>query len=296
MRLIFAGTPGVAAATLERLAAEHEVALVITRPDASVGRSSALMASPVAQVAQRLGLSVLKTNRLGAHELEAVTAARAELGIVVAFGALIKQPVLGALPWWNLHFSMLPKWRGASPLQHSILAGGEGAGITIFQLDEGLDTGPVISSASMSINDYSAGEALEIFGVAGQELLLAAISQMPAASEQQGEPSYAPKISRADAKLDFASPAIELQRQVRAYNPEPMAWATHLGQPLRVLSASALEEPSPLAPGKLGLIDGAVAVGCGDGSALVLETVQPAGKRAMSALDWHRGSRGDRLD
>ncbi len=296
MRLIFAGTPGVAAATLERLAAEHEVALVITRPDASVGRSSELTASPVAQAAERLEIKVLKTNRLGAQELDAVAAVDADLGIVVAFGALIKQPVLGALPWWNLHFSLLPKWRGASPLQHSILAGGDGAGITIFQLDEGLDTGPIISTSPLSIGDYSAGEALEIFGSAGQELLLAAISQQPAAIGQRGEPSYAPKITRADTKLDFANPAIQLQRQVRAYNPEPMAWATYLGQPLRVLSASAIEGSSPLAPGKLGLIDGAVAVGCGDGSALLLETVQPAGKRTMSALDWHRGSRGDQFD
>lgn len=296
MRLIFAGTPGVAAATLERLAAEHQVALVITRPDASVGRSSDLTASPVASTAERLGLSVLKTNRLGAQELEAVTAARADLGIVVAFGALIKQPVLCALPWWNLHFSLLPKWRGASPLQHSILAGGDGAGITIFQLDEGLDTGPIISSMPLAIEGYSAGEALEIFGAAGQELLLDTIEKMPAGAEQLGEPSYAPKISRADAKLDFSNPALQLQQQVRAYNPEPMAWASYLGQPLRVLSARALEEPAGLAPGQLGVINSALAVGCGAGSALLLETVQPAGKRAMSALDWHRGSRGDRLD
>ena len=296
MRLIFAGTPEVAAATLERIAAHHEVALVITRPDAKIGRSADFTASPVARAAERLGIKVLKTNRLGPEELIAVTAAKADLGIVVAFGALIRQPVLGALPWWNLHFSLLPKWRGASPLQHSILAGGEGSGITIFRLDEGLDTGPIIGSMPLAIEGYSAGEALEIFGAAGQELLLDTIEQMPPSAEQLGEPSYAPKISRADAKLDFSNPALQLQRQVRAYNPEPMAWASYLGQPLRVLSASALEEQAGLVPGQLGIVDGVLAVGCGAGSALLLETVQPAGKRAMSALDWHRGARGDRLD
>jgi methionyl-tRNA formyltransferase len=296
MKLIFAGTPQIAATTLERLSALHEVVLVITRPDASVGRSSELTPSPVAQLAGHLGLNVLKTNRLSADEFETVAAAKADLGIVVAFGALIKQPVLGALPWWNLHFSLLPKWRGASPLQHSILAGGEGAGITIFQLDEGLDTGPIISSMPLSIGDYNAGEALEVFAAAGLDLLLATVEQLPAGVEQLGEPSFAPKISRADAKLYFDRPAIELQQQVRAYNPEPMAWASFHGQPLRVLSAIALAQHSTLAPGQLGLVDRALAVGCGENSALVLESVQPAGKRAMSALDWYRGSRGDRLD
>lgn len=297
MKLIFAGTPAIAAQALQRLSAEHEVVLVITREDAPFGRKRELQASPVAKLADELGLKVLKRNRLLTSDAELISAAGAELAIVVAYGALIPQRQLDQLPWWNLHYSLLPMWRGATPLQHSMLNGGEGAGITLFELEAGLDTGPVIASTPMAI-DYSktCGEQLVEFTQAGVELMLQALEARPTPTPQQGKVTLAPKLTRADSKLDFSKTADQVAHQVMALNPEPMAWCNAGESPLRILRAASLGKTNwgsfsdgELTPGMVGVSSGRVLVGCAAGTLLELREVQPAGKKPMSAGDWYRG-------
>lgn len=295
MRLIFAGTPQLAAVSLERLAAEHEIQLVITRPDAAIGRRQKLSPSRVAEVAERLGLAILKTDSIGAPELKRIQLARAELGVVVAFGALLPRPALAALPWWNLHFSLLPEWRGATPLQHSMMHG-TGIGITVFELETGMDTGPIISQRAMQLTpNETAGEALERFAERGIELVLEALTQPRVGSAQLGPASYAPKISRAQARINLSESATKNVAKINALNPEPMAWLELEGEPIRLLRATvrdwatASDDQAVKEPGTIWLDDKAVMLACGAGTALRLLEVQPAGKRAMAAVDWFRG-------
>lgn len=295
MRLIFAGTPQLAAVSLERLAAEHEIQLVITRPDAAIGRRQKLSPSRVAEVAERLGLAILKTDSIGAPELKRIQLARAELGVVVAFGALLPRPALATLPWWNLHFSLLPEWRGATPLQHSMMHG-TGIGITVFELETGMDTGPIISQRAMQLTpNETAGEALERFAERGIELVLEALTQARVGSAQLGPASYAPKISRAQARINLSESATKNVAKINALNPEPMAWLELEGEPIRLLRATvrdwatASDDQAVLEPGAIWLDDKAVMLACGAGTALRLLEVQPAGKRAMAAADWFRG-------
>jgi methionyl-tRNA formyltransferase len=296
LRIIFAGTPEVSALALRRLAAEHQVALVITALDAKQGRKGEVSESPVAMVARELGLAVLKTRSVGADQLEQITRAQAELAIVVAFGALIREPALSAITWWNLHFSLLPQWRGASPLQQSMLHK-TGVGVTVFQITAGLDTGPIIAQRGLDYPTVSFGEALPKFLEAGLEITLAAMASPSEPTPQQGEASLAPKISRADARVHFTAPAEQIERMVRAFNPEPMAWAEFAGEPIRLVSARLVSTPpaSPEAatalPGEVLSLAGPVLVRCGDGW-LELTEVQPAGKKVMPAADWQRGRTG----
>ena len=297
MKLIFAGTPPNAAQALEALGQHHEIALVITREDAPVGRKRELRASAVAETATALGLPVLKRNRLGADDIDAIRNSGAERAIVVAYGALIPQSILDVLPWWNLHFSLLPNWRGATPLQHSMLSGGKGAGITLFELEAGLDTGPIIASQPKQI-DYSrtCGELLGEFTTSGTNLILQSLADDRAPEPQKGEASLAPKISREEARLSLADTADQIGWKVMALNPEPTAWVELDGQPLRVLRAVSLGSTDWNALdgqrgsiGELTLRAGKVLLHCGEGTQLELLEVQPAGKKAMPAVDWFRG-------
>lgn len=296
MRMIFAGTPEVAAVALRELAAHHEIALVITRPDAPVGRKKVMTPSPVAHVAAELGIETLKTSRIGPAEIERIRSREAELGFVVAYGALLPKAALGLLEWWNLHFSLLPKWRGASPLQHSIMHS-DGQGLTIFKLDEGMDTGDIVGALSKTFdNQQTAAELLPILAKEGAELAIELLERRPAAFPQQGKPSYAPKLGRADARLDFSESADSIARKVMAMNPEPVAWTELGGEPVRILRAksvgtidwSSLEDKESIV-GSVELSGEKVLVTCGKGTRLQLQVLQPASKRAMSALDWFRG-------
>ena len=296
MKLIFAGTPANASLALAALAKQHEIVLVITREDAPVGRKREITASPVAQKATELGLEILKRNRLTSSDIELIQDSGAERAIVIAYGALVPQALLDALPWWNLHFSMLPQWRGATPLQHSMLSGGQGAGITLFELEAGLDTGPVLASQPREINiSKSCGELLEEFTHAGVELILETLDTLPNTLAQTGTATLAPKLSREQAKLDFTETAQGLCWKVMALNPEPMAWAMSDGVPLRVMRARSIEadlvqgSPKTMLPGTISLIDGKVSLRCGGGTSLELQEVQPAGKKVMPATDWYRG-------
>ncbi len=293
MRIVFAGTPDNAAQALRLISKQHQVALVLTREDAPVGRKKVITQSAVAQAANELGLRIHKANQINFKELAALQAAEAELGVVVAYGCILPQEALDKFPWWNMHFSLLPKWRGATPLQHTIASGGEGAGITIFELDKGMDTGSIIAQRALEIKPgESTLNALPRFTSSGTELLLEALRNRPEPIAQSGEPSFAPKISRTDARLDFNSPAHALANLIAALNPEPMAWAALAEAPIRIIEAAASlgEEDldKDLSPGQIALLGKRVIVGCGHG-VLELISVQPAGKNQMRAADWQRG-------
>ena len=295
MRLVFAGTPAIAAKALKTLSQDHEIVLVITRPDSPIGRKQVITPSAVAQMASELGIPVLKTNKIAEAEIAKISRLKADLGIVVAYGALIPQAALDKLVWWNLHFSLLPMWRGATPLQHSMMTG-KGSGISVFELEAGLDTGPIVASLPVALDSTeTAGEALERFTLLGSKLILEALSSSPVPTSQQGEVTFAPKISRAQARLDFNLPADEIARKINALNPEPAAWAELEGNAIKLLRAKPLGSvnwnavASELSPGEVGEQGGRVLIGAGAGTQFELLELQPAGKKPMAAGDWYRG-------
>jgi methionyl-tRNA formyltransferase len=294
MRLIFAGTPQIAAQALAALSSVHEIALVITKEDSPVGRKKIVTPSPVALTAERMNLPLIRTSKV-ATAMGNIKGADADLAVVVAYGALVPKQALEILPWWNIHYSLLPQWRGATPLQHSMMHD-TGAGISVFELEEGLDTGPLISQMPMEFSPTeTAQEALERFTNAGTELLLRSLLERPAPKVQQGEPSLAPKISREQARLDFGSPADFLARKINALNPEPTAWALFADQPIKLLRAKSLGGvdwsgfDGARKPGELWLSENRVLLQCGQGTRMELIDLQPAGKKPMSAMDFIRG-------
>lgn len=296
MKIAFAGTPEVAAWVLKGLAHKHEVVAVITRPDAPLGRRRVMTPSPVAELGLNLEIPVIKTTRVDDRIAQELADSGAELVVVVAYGSLIPKAALDVLPWWNLHFSQLPLWRGAAPVQHSIISG-SGQGVSVFELDEGMDTGAVLASVAVELGEEcSTGEAMERLSDVGVELLLETLEEMPEPKPQSGEASLAPKITRSQAKLNPNETAVALARKIRAFNPEPMAWVDHGGNPLRIMKAKSLgkvdwssHSTQNWVAGDLEIADGRVLLVCGEGSRLELLEVQPAGKRAMTAADWARG-------
>ena len=296
MKLVFAGTPQLAADALADVAKHHEVVLVLTMPDSPVGRKRVLTPTPVATQADLLGLPVRKMRKFDDAIVQEISTVGAEAGVVVAFGALIPRAALALFRWLNLHYSLLPNWRGASPLQHSILFG-TGQGLTIFELDEGMDTGHILATEAMAYEpDQTAGELLPIVTQAGIVRLLEVLETRPEPRAQQGEATFAPKISRQDARLNFEDEADFNHRKVMAFNPEPMAWCEISGEPMRVLRSRSLGSTnwdglggSDLAPGELELSQGRLLACCANGTRLELVEVQPAGKKPMGAVAWFRG-------
>ncbi len=300
MRLIFAGTPQAAVPSLELLlGSRHDVVAVLTRPDAPVGRGRRMSRSPVAQVADAAGVPVLQPATLrDAAAVAEVASYAPDLCPVVAYGALLPAPVLAVPPhgWVNLHFSLLPAWRGAAPVQHAIWHGDDLTGATTFRLDEGMDTGPVYGTMTEAIAPTdTAGALLERLGRAGAHLLLAtvdAIDSGAAVAEPQPPDgaSLAPKVTVADARIDWARPAFAVDRQIRACTPAPGAWSTF--QDIRVKFGPVRPVPDEAAPvgelvaaGRNRWLVGTATV------AVELGDVQPPGKRAMPAADWLRGLR-----
>jgi methionyl-tRNA formyltransferase len=303
MRLVFAGTPLVAANTLARLLAVdgHEVVAVLTRPDAPQGRSSRPVPSPVAQVATAHGIEVLRPARASDPDLANRLAELApDCCPVVAYGGLIPRSLLDLPPhgWVNVHFSLLPRWRGAAPVQHAILAGDEVTGVTVFELVEALDAGPVLASAEYALGaSETAGEALEALEALGAEELVRTLDALAAGTvtavpQPADGVTLAPKLTVQGARIDWSQPAVEISRQVRANNPSPVAWTELDGERLRVLRAMPAEGDD-LAPAELRAGKRSVLVGTGSGPLELLQ-VQPAGKRPTAAADWGRGLRGDR--
>lgn len=293
---MFAGSPAAAVPSLRALAAsEHDVVAVVTREDAQLGRKRLLTPTPVAVVADELGIPVLKANRIGPLEAR-IAALRADLGVIVAYGGLIREPLLSTprLGWINLHFSLLPRWRGAAPVQRAIIAGDSVTGAAVFQLVAELDAGPVLATLERPVGrNETAGHLLEVLAETGAGLLADVVDGLAdgtaIAVEQVGEPTHAPKLELADGHLDFGRPAAELDARIRGTTPEPGAFALlDAGERLKVLDAAIAHGDIPIPSGVFELRSDRLLVGTGT-EPLQLVTVHPAGKRAMPAADWWRG-------
>lgn len=303
MRIIFAGTPANAAKTLEALLkANHEVVGVLTRMDAPTGRSATLTESEVALVASEHGLPVHKSNLLDSRTSEWLAGLKPDLGVIVAYGSILKRNLLEipAGGWLNVHYSLLPKYPGASPVQQALLEGESTTGVTVFKLDEGVDSGPIVAQAAVEIApDATAGSVLEGLTLLGSDLLIDTLANLEsrlAAKTAQDRVSKHPvtrKISRAMARIQFGTPGSKIVNLVRAMNPEPVAWFEFESQPIRVLE-STITDIAGLPVGAASLVDGELVVGSLD-KAVALRTVQPAGKKPMAGADWFRGLRRDSL-
>lgn len=279
-RVVYLGTPEIAVRPLEALvAAGHDVALVVTNPDRRRGRGKDLMPTPVKAAAERLGLPV-------SHDIADVLTTDATLGVVVAYGHIIGNDILDAMPMVNIHFSLLPRWRGAAPLERAILAGDEHTGVCLMQIAEALDEGDVYSRQTVPIGDATLDELRELLVDASCALLVNSLDAGLGVPEpQQGEPIYARKIKPEEHQLDLTQPAAELARVIRLGR----AWTTLGAKRLRINAASIDATPTGGAtPGSVQELR----VATGDGW-LVLETVQPEGKKAVAASDWVRGARLD---
>jgi methionyl-tRNA formyltransferase len=299
VRLVFAGTPEVAATSLEALmASHHEVVAVLTRPDAPAGRGRLLVASPVAALARESGVEVLQPRSLRDTDvLDRLTAIGPECAPVVAYGGLVPAAALG-IPthgWVNLHFSLLPAWRGAAPVQHAIWRGDDITGASTFALEEGLDTGPVYGTVTESVRpDDTSGSLLSRLAEIGSGLLLATLDAIESghahAVAQVGEPSLAPKLTVDDARVRWDTPAAAVDRQVRACTPAPAAWSSCRGDRVRIAPVAVVGDAPALGPGRLAVRKNEVLVGTAT-VPVRLGLVQPAGKREMPAADWARGAR-----
>ncbi|MFJ4297123.1 methionyl-tRNA formyltransferase [Curtobacterium sp. NPDC089689] len=301
MRLVVAGSPAAAVPTLRRLAAsDHEIVAVLTRPATPQGRKRVLTPTPVAQVAAELGLPVIEASRVDDAVTAELAALEPDLGVIVAYGALLRRPALDTprLGWVNLHFSDLPAYRGAAPVQRAVMAGDTDTAATVFQLVEALDAGPVYASEPFTIDpDATSGDVLAAMAETGAEVVTRVVDDLAAgtavATEQTGDVTLAPKPTAEDAHVRFDEPAVHVHARIRGVTPEPGAFA-HLGETRVKLLRTALQPggaPSStphLAPGALRLVDGRLLVGTAD-DPLVLTEVQPAGKKAMDAAAWARG-------
>ena len=296
MRLLFAGTPEFAARALQALiAAGHEVVLVLSQPDRPAGRGMALHPSPVKQLALATGIEVLQPVTLRDGVVQARLAATAvEVMVVAAYGLILPREVLD-LPRYgciNIHASLLPRWRGAAPIQRAILAGDRETGISIMQMDAGLDSGPVLLSASLPITDDANASSLhDALAVLGARLIVEALAQLPLPPRAQATSgvTYAAKVDKAEAALDWRLPARQLARQVRAFNPSPGAMCCVDGRLLKVWRALADEDCGR--PGEVLAVDrNGVLVACGEGSLRLQEVQKPGGKR-LPAAQFAAGSR-----
>jgi methionyl-tRNA formyltransferase len=308
MRLVFAGTPQAAVPSLDALlASRHAVVAVLTRPDAPAGRGLRMMASPVAERARQAGLEVLQPERPSDPGFVARLRELApDCCPVTAYGALIPGAALG-IPgrgWVNLHFSLLPAWRGAAPVQHAILHGDEITGATTFQLVPELDAGPVFGMVTEVVKPSdTAGDLLARLAVSGADLLVATMDgieagELDARPQPRDGISLAPKIGRADARVDWTRPALAVDRQIRACTPAPGAWTTLDGAIVRLWPAAMLDGEDAgqqaMKPGEVAQRRGQVLVGTGT-VPVGLGQVQPAGKRKMSAAEWLRGVRSSHV-
>jgi methionyl-tRNA formyltransferase len=259
VRLVYLGTPEMAVPPLEALVtAGHDLLLVVTRADKRRGRGSVTSPSPVKAAAERLGIPV-------SHEVDDVLHVGADLGVVVAFGRIIKPHVLAELPMVNLHFSLLPRWRGAAPVERALLAGDESTGVGVMALEEGLDTGGIYAQVEIPIGpETTAAELRGVLTDAGTTLLIETLAAgLGQPAPQQGEPTYAAKIDTDELRIDWTKPAVEIHRLIRVGG----AWTTFRGERFKIHAAD--------------LVDGEI----------VPTIVQPAGKPRMEADAWRNGAR-----
>jgi methionyl-tRNA formyltransferase len=308
MRLVFAGTPEVAVPSLDAIAVSgHELVAVVTRPDAPAGRGRQLVRSPVGQWADAHGVPVLTPARPREPDfLDRLRDLEPDCVPVVAYGALVPPAAL-AIPahgWVNLHFSLLPAWRGAAPVQHAVLHGDELTGASVFLLEEGLDTGPVYGTLTTPIRPVdTSGGLLDRLAQAGARLLVDVLDGIAAGvAEPVPQPAegvtLAPKLTVEDVRVRWTDPAFAVDRRIRAGTPAPGAWTTLRGERLKLGPVTVLADvPVPLAPGEVATGRAGVLVGTGTGPVRLGE-VRPAGRKAMPADSWARGVRltaGERL-
>jgi methionyl-tRNA formyltransferase len=302
VRLLFAGTPEAAVPSLRALidSPRHEVAAVLTRPDARAGRGRSVTRSPVGQLADQAGLPVFSPRRPSDPDfVDHLIGLGVDCAPVVAYGALLRPPVLliPRLGWINLHFSLLPAWRGAAPVQHAVLHGDEISGASVFQLEAGLDTGPVFGTVVEGIRPRdTAGDLLGRLAIEGAELLVRVldaieVGAVDAVPQINDGISLAPKLTVDDARVEFTHPAIAVDRRIRACTPAPGAWSFWRGERVKLGPVRIAAEPDrQLAPGAVRVDSGAVLVGTAT-RPVALGWIQPAGRTPMAALDWARGAR-----
>ena len=295
LRIVFAGSPAAAVPSLRLLlASPHDVVAVVTREDAPHGRKRVMTATPVAVEAEAAGVPVIRANRL-APVTDELMALEADLGVIVAYGGLIREPLLSAprLGWINLHFSLLPRWRGAAPVQRAIIAGDRETGAAVFQLVPELDAGDIYATLRHPIGAHqTAGHLLAALAESGARLLADVVDDLAAgaaiAAAQRGEVTLAPKLALADGRLDWNATAAEVDARFRGTTPEPGAFTEFGSERVKVLDAVVAHGAARLAPGHVELRAGRVLVGTAS-DPVQLVTVHPAGKRAMPAADWWRG-------
>ncbi len=293
MRIGVAATPEVAIPTMEWLLnSGHELSLVISQPDRAAGRGLELKASPVSLWAIGKGIPLLRPET-PAELVGAVN--NLDLVLTIGYGVLLPQEILD-LPrygFMNLHFSLLPAYRGAAPVQRAIEHGEIVTGVTVFKLDAGMDTGPIYSSATLEIApQWRTSELMTALSTMGPQVVgeaLTSIEESKAPTPQSGTSSLAPKLSRNEAKISWNEDARTIVNRIRAFFPAPVAWCLFRGDSFKITSAQASD--AKLKPGEIAVIDGDVVVGCSDATAICLLKVIPAGKKEMDAKDWARGAR-----
>jgi len=301
MRLVFAGTPEAAVPALDALLASdlHEVVAVVTRPDATAGRGRRLLASPVAERAAEAGIEVLKPVKPRDEDfLARLREIAPDCCPVVAYGALLPKVALDvpARGWVNLHFSLLPAWRGAAPVQHAVMAGDDVTGATTFLIEQGLDSGPVYGVITEEIRATdTSGDLLARLSHSGARLLTATMDgiesgELVARPQPAEGVTLAPKITVEDAAVDWTAPALRVDRLIRGCTPAPGAWTLTGGERLKLGPVTLTPDRTDLAPGELSVAKNAVHVGTGS-HAVELGEVQPQGKKRMRAADWSRGVR-----
>jgi len=296
MRVLFAGTPAVAVPSLDTLVqAGFDVVAVLTRPDAPVGRKRVLTPSPVARRAAELGIEVIHAAKVDADVTARIAAINPDVAAIVAYGGLIPPAALDVPRhgWINLHFSLLPAWRGAAPVQRAVIAGDDVTGAVTFQLEAGLDTGPVFGTLTERVGpEDTAGLLLERLSHSGAVLLAQTLSAVDAGKAapqpQQGDVSLAPKLTLEDGRIDWHQPALAISRRARGVTPEPGAWTTLDGQRVKLDPVRLRPDVTDLTPGALMLNGKSVLAGTGS-HAVELTRIQPAGKKMMAAADWARG-------
>ena len=291
MRIVFMGTPGFAIPTLRALDhAAHDIRAVYTQPPRPAGRGKKLQPSPVQKEAEILGLEVRSPASLkSAEEQHRLAELEADIFIVAAYGLILPQAVLDIPPegCLNVHASLLPRWRGAAPIQRAILAGDTLTGITIMQMEAGLDTGPMLATARVQIDGRTGGELTAELAEVGAQLMVGTLRDLhlhrPVAQDD-GEATYANKIDKAETRIDWSQPAQAIERQIRAFAPAPGAWFEHEGERYRVLAAEIVDGDG--SPGEV--LDTSLTIATGDGALRPLR-IQRAGKPAMSVDDMLRG-------
>ena len=294
MRVIFMGTPEIAAHILSVLATKHEIVCVYTQPPRPAGRKMQLQPSSVQVMAESLGIPVRSPQTLKTTETQAEFASwQADVAVVCAYGLILPTAVLNAPTYGciNIHASLLPRWRGAAPIQRAIQAGDAESGITIMKMDAGLDTGDMLMRGIIPIEpDMTAGDLHDRMMIMGGDLILKTLESMPSPIPQPMDGiTYAEKIRKEEALIDWSLPARQIERNIRAFNPYPVAYFTYLGERIRVFSAEVEQLQTIQNPGTV--LDDRLLIACGNGTALRLTVLQRAGKKKMSAEDllqgWH---------